>query len=82
MLAPLSWLREFVPVEAGVDEVVEGPRQIGRVALEGREVAEPGQRDEHETPRSWATVAETAARGKRQRRAHRERASSASEPNP
>lgn len=40
MLVPLSWLREFSPIEAGVDEIVDACNQLGLVV---DAVHEPGR---------------------------------------
>ncbi len=40
MLVPLSWLREFAPIEAGVDEIVDACNQLGLVV---DAVHEPGR---------------------------------------
>ena len=40
MLAPLSWLRDFVPVDAGVDDIVAALNQVG---LEVEGVEQPGR---------------------------------------
>ncbi len=41
MRAPLSWIREFTPVDAPVDELVAALNQVG---LEVEGVEEPGAR--------------------------------------
>ncbi|MBV8951118.1 MAG: phenylalanine--tRNA ligase subunit beta, partial [Actinobacteria bacterium] len=40
MLVPLSWLREFAPLEAGIDEIVDACNQLGLVV---DAVHEPGR---------------------------------------
>src|SRR5437899_11407441 len=40
MRAPLSWIRDFTPVEAPVDEIVDALNQLG---LEVEAVEEPGR---------------------------------------